>query len=82
VQSRKGVQREKRIQRWTTELVEEGVQKEKRIQRWTTELVEKGVQKEKRNQRWTTELVRAYLASHTPLGPISTFAPIGMLDLG
>jgi hypothetical protein len=43
---------------------------------------EKGVQKDKRNQRWTTEHVRGYFASRTPLGLISTFAPIGMLDLG
>jgi hypothetical protein len=43
---------------------------------------EKGVQKDKRNQRWTTELVRGYFGSRTPLGLISTFAKIGMLDLG
>jgi hypothetical protein len=51
----KGVQREKRNQRWTRELVEKGVQREKRNQRWTRELVEKGVQKEKRNQRIFTK---------------------------
>jgi hypothetical protein len=42
---------------------------------------EKGVQKDKRNQR-RAELVRGYFASHKALELISTFAPIGMLDLG
>jgi hypothetical protein len=42
---------------------------------------EKGMQKDKRNQR-RAELVRGYLASGRPLGVISTFAPIGMLNLG
>jgi len=40
-----------------------------------------GFQKDKGNQHWA-ELVRGYLGSHKPLGLISTFAPIGMLDLG
>ncbi len=74
----KGVQKDKR----KTELIEKGVQKDKRNQRWTTELIEKGVQKDKRNQRWTTELVMGNFASRTPLVLISTFAAIGMLDLG
>jgi hypothetical protein len=39
------------------------------------------VQKDKRNQ-FLAELVRGYFASPKPLGLISTFAPIGMLDLG
>jgi hypothetical protein len=44
-------------------------------------MYKKSVQKDKRNQHWT-ELVRGYLASGKPLGLISSFAPIGMLDLG
>jgi hypothetical protein len=44
-------------------------------------MYKKSVQKDKRNQHWT-ELVRGYLALGKPLGLISSFAPIGMLDLG
>ncbi len=74
----KVLSKDKRNQCWTSELIEKGVQKDKR----KTELIEKGVQKDKRNQRWTTELVMGNFASRTPLVLISTFAAIGMLDLG
>jgi len=44
-----------------------------------------GVQKDKQNIGQSSlggELLRGNFVSHKPLGLISTFAPIGMLDLG